>query len=107
MLKNLIGGKTMNKPLTVWQKYNRVWGQRMIKKAPCEYYWENGRVKEINTKLVKNTHCYIDTSDYPDLCDSHIEEAFWIDDTPLSEDDIELLNENSSFVYECCMDQLH
>ena len=107
MLKNLIGGKTMNKPLTVWQKYKRVWGQRMIKKAPCEYYWENGRVKEINTKLVKNTHCYIDTSDYPDLCDSHIEEAFWIDDTPLSEDDIELLNENSSFVYECCMDQLH
>ena len=107
MLKNLIGGKAMNKPLTVWQKYNRVWGQRMIKKAPCEYYWENGRVKEINTKLVKNTHCYIDTSDYPDLCDSHIEEAFWIDDTPLSEDDIELLNENSSFVYECCMDQLH
>jgi hypothetical protein len=107
MEQNLIGGKTMNKPLTVWQKYNRVWGQRMIKKAPCEYYWENGRVKEINTKLVKNTHCYIDTSDYPDLCDSHIEEAFWIDDTPLSEDDIELLNENSSFVYECCMDQLH
>ena len=97
----------VDKPLTVWQKYNRVWGERIVKIAPLDYRWEKGRVKEINTELVRDTHCSIDTSDWPDLCDSHIEEAYWIDGSPLSEDDIEILNENSSFVYDCCIDQLY
>ena len=44
----------VDKPLTVWQKYNRVWGERIIKIAPLDYRWEKGRVKEINTELVKS-----------------------------------------------------
>jgi hypothetical protein len=97
----------MSKPITVWQKYNRVWGERMIRKGVCDYEWVKGRVKTINTKLIDGVSCYIDTSDYPDLCNSYIEEAFWKGGGELSEEDLEILNDDSSYVYECCMEQLH
>jgi hypothetical protein len=47
----------------------------------------------------------IDYSDYPDFCDAYIEEAFY-DDIPLTEEQLDELNEDRDFVYSKLMDFL-
>ena len=47
----------------------------------------------------------IDTKDYPDFCDAHIVSAE-IDGIELTDAEIEELNCDSSFVYECVLKEL-
>ena len=47
----------------------------------------------------------IDTRDYPDLCDAYIESADY-DGTPMTEDQLDKLNEDLDYVYECALNQL-
>lgn len=47
----------------------------------------------------------IDHSDYPDYCDAYIVSAEY-DGRPMTEDEIETLNEDSQFVYEKVFDQI-
>jgi hypothetical protein len=47
----------------------------------------------------------IDTNDYPDFCDAHIVSAE-IDGVELTDAEIEELNCNSEFVYDCVLSQL-
>ena len=70
----------------------------------------NGIVmKEVNTKMIQDTHCYINTSDYPDFCDSYFEEATWIDGTALTDEELEHLQDtgDGSYLYGCIEDQLY
>lgn len=48
----------------------------------------------------------IDTSDYPDFCDAYITYAEY-KGKPMSERQLERLNENSQFVYECVTEKLY
>jgi hypothetical protein len=41
----------------------------------------------------------IDYSDYPDFCDAYISNA-WYGDRPMTDEEIDELNENTDFVYE-------
>ena len=65
--------------------------------------------REVNTKMIQDTHCYINTSDYPDFCDSYFEEATWIDGTALTDEELEHLQEagDGSYLYGCIEDQLY
>lgn len=47
----------------------------------------------------------IDTKDYPDFCDAHIESAEY-NGEPMSDDLLEELNEDYDFVYDAVMNQL-
>ena len=48
----------------------------------------------------------IDTKDCPDFCDAFISDATY-KDRPMTEEELEVLNEDSSYVYECVMDRLY
>ena len=48
----------------------------------------------------------IDTTDYPDFCDAFIAFAEWDNGVALTDDELETLNEDSEFVYQCVMDRL-
>lgn len=56
--------------------------------------------KFINTELVDVLDMFVDTSDWPDCCDSYIQEANWHDGTELTDEEYDDLNDDSSFVYE-------
>jgi len=45
------------------------------------------------------------TSDYPEFCDAYIASADY-DGVEMTEDQLEQLNEDSDFVYQCVLDQL-
>jgi hypothetical protein len=47
----------------------------------------------------------VDYSDYPDFCDAFISSAE-IDGRPLTESELETLNEDSSFIHEKLIDNL-
>ena len=47
----------------------------------------------------------IDTNDYPDFCDAFIESAE-IDGVELTDAELEELNCNSEFVYQCVLNEL-
>jgi hypothetical protein len=47
----------------------------------------------------------IDTSDYPDFCDAFIESAE-IDGVELTDAELDELNCNSEFVYQCVLNEL-
>lgn len=47
----------------------------------------------------------IDTNDYPDFCDAYILSADY-NGVPMTEDQIEELNQDRDFVYECVQNQL-
>jgi len=47
----------------------------------------------------------IDTRDYPDFCDAYIVYAEY-DGEAMSDEQIDILNEDSNFVHECVYDQL-
>jgi hypothetical protein len=48
----------------------------------------------------------IDMMDYPDFCDAYIESAM-IDGVEATEAELEDLNSESSFLYECIHNQIH
>jgi hypothetical protein len=41
----------------------------------------------------------IDPNDYPDFCDAHISSAYY-EDRPMTDDELDTLNEDYDFVYE-------
>lgn len=47
----------------------------------------------------------IDTSDYPDFCDAYIVSATY-DGEEMTNEQIEMLNEDTQFVYDTVIDQL-
>jgi hypothetical protein len=47
----------------------------------------------------------IDTKDYPDFCDAYIEGAEY-DGREMTDEELDILNDDSSFVYDCVIDQL-
>jgi len=63
--------------------------------------------KEIlNYDLIDNIEVDgIDTNDYPDFCDAFIVSADY-DGQPMSEAQIDELNEDSSFIHDCVYNQL-
>jgi hypothetical protein len=70
----------------------------------------NGIVmKEVNTKMIHDAQCYINTSDYPDFCDSYFEEATWVDGTALTDEELECLQDtgDGSYLYSCIEAQLY
>ena len=70
--------------------------------------WGNGIVmKAINTKMIQDAEVMVNTSDYPDFCDSYFERATWVDNTELTEEELEYLENDSGYLYECCERQLH
>ena len=70
--------------------------------------WGSGFVmKEVNTKMIRDTHCFINTKDYPDFCDSYFEEAHWIDGTELTEEELEHLQDTDGYLYSCIEGQLY
>lgn len=55
----------------------------------------------MNYKLIDNIELDgIDTNDYPDYCDAFIVSADY-DGKPMTDEQIDLLNEDSDFIYEC------
>lgn len=57
-------------------------------------------------KLIDNIEVDdIDTSDYPDFCDAFISSADY-NGKPMTDDQLDKLNEDSDFVYECVQNHL-
>ena len=64
------------------------------------------KTKILNYDLIDNIEVDgIDTNDYPDFCDAFIVSADY-DGQPMSEAQIDELNEDSSFVHDCVYNQL-
>lgn len=61
---------------------------------------------KMNYKLINNIEVGgIDTKDYPDFCDAYILSADY-DGKPMSDSQLDNLNEDRGFVYECVLDWL-
>lgn len=55
--------------------------------------------KDLDRSLIKNiSFGGVDTKDYPDFCDAYIESADY-DGDPMTEEQLEEINEDSDFVY--------
>jgi hypothetical protein len=67
----------------------------------------NWTEREVNTKMIRDTFCDIDMKDYPDFCDSFFTGASWIDGTTLTDEELESLTNDSSYLYECIEGQLY
>lgn len=48
----------------------------------------------------------IDGRDAPDFCDAFIAHAWYVD-RPLTDDELDELNSDSDFVYECVINQIY
>ena len=48
----------------------------------------------------------IDFNDYPDFCDAYVESADY-DGRPMTEDELEILNEDGSFINESVFSQIN
>ena len=58
-------------------------------------------------KLIDNIEVDgIDTKDYPDFCDAYIVSADY-DGKPMTEAQLDEINEDGDFQYECIMNDLH
>ena len=63
----------------------------------------NGIVmKEVNTKMIQDSEVMVNTSDYPDFADSYFERASWVDGSELTEEELEYLENDGDYLYECC-----
>lgn len=57
----------------------------------------------MNYKLIDNIEVDgVDTKDYPDFCDAYILSADY-DGKPMTEDQLNEINEDSDFVYDCIL----
>ena len=60
----------------------------------------------MNYKLIDNIEVDgIDTTDYPDFCDAFISSADY-DGKEMTEEQLDKLNQDSDFVYECLQNHL-
>ena len=49
----------------------------------------------------------VDGGDYPDFCDAYISYAEHTDGTPLTDEELDLLNEDAELVHQMLMDHLY
>lgn len=68
-------------------------------------YGMKGSDKELDLNSLKFAD--IDHRDAPDYVDAFIEQATWTDGTPLTDDELDNLNEDTQFVYEMLQEHLH
>tara|TARA_R110002051_G_C8608355_1_gene481485 strand:+ start:576 stop:776 length:201 start_codon:yes stop_codon:yes gene_type:complete len=62
--------------------------------------------KKFDYKKIDNIQIEgIDYSDYPDFCDAFISGAYY-DGVPMTDEEIDELNEDSDFVYGCVQNNL-
>lgn len=60
----------------------------------------------MNYKLIENIEVEgIDTNDYPDFCDAYIASADY-NGKEMTDEQLDELNEDSDFVYECVQKQI-
>tara|TARA_R110002153_G_scaffold7929_5_gene35007 strand:+ start:3708 stop:3947 length:240 start_codon:yes stop_codon:yes gene_type:complete len=58
-------------------------------------------------KLIDNIEVDgIDTKDYPDFCDAYIVSADY-DGKPMTDEQLDIINEDGDFQHECIMNDLH
>jgi len=63
--------------------------------------------KEIDYKLIDNIEIDgIDTKDYPDFCDAYIVSADY-KGKPMTDKQLDIINEDGDFQYECIMDYIY
>ena len=67
-----------------------------------ELAWKNKERKIVDIEIDG-----IDTKDYPDFCDAYISGACYNDGTPLTEEELEELNEDRDLVYENVISYLY
>ena len=61
---------------------------------------------KMDYKLIENVEVDgIDTNDYPDFCDAYISSADY-DGKPMTCEQLDELNEDRDFIYECVQNQL-
>ena len=61
----------------------------------------------MNTKQITNIELdSVNTWDYPDFCDAYICSADWENGKPLSDNELDELNEDADFVYSKVMESL-
>ena len=61
----------------------------------------------MNYNLIDNIEVDgIDPKDYPDFCDAFISSADY-DGKPMTEEQLDILNDDRGFVYECVQKQLY
>lgn len=62
---------------------------------------------QLDYSLITNVQVSgIDMNDYPDFCDAYIESADY-NGKPMTEEELEVLNEDSDYVYEKVNDYIH
>ena len=62
---------------------------------------------ELEFKRISNVEFEgVDTSDAPDFCDAFVVSAYY-DDEPMTQDQIEELNDDSAMVYDLLIDYLY
>lgn len=63
--------------------------------------------REIDLELIEIDDMEINTSDYPDFCDSFILSANWIDTgKELTDDELDELNTDAELIYNLCIDRI-
>jgi hypothetical protein len=61
---------------------------------------------KLDYSKISNVYCEgIDTKDYPDFCDAYIVSADY-DGRKMTEDELDTINDDSNYVYECVLEQL-
>lgn len=64
-------------------------------------------MKEVQYDKIDNVIVQdIDMKDFPDFCDAYIESCD-IDGVPATEEQLNVINENGSFINECVWEALH
>tara|TARA_R100000789_G_C2972995_1_gene141273 strand:- start:417 stop:836 length:420 start_codon:yes stop_codon:yes gene_type:complete len=69
--------------------------------------YTNSRKTQINTKMIHDTYCDINTKDYPEFCDSFFMEAHWVDGSGLTDRELEILTDDGDYLYGCIENQLY
>ena len=69
--------------------------------------YTNSRKTQINTKMIHDTYCDINTKDYPEFCDSFFMEAHWVDGSELTDRELEILTDDGDYLYGCIENQLY
>ena len=70
------------------------------------FYKSSEYIAPMIYKLIDNIELGgVDTKDYPDFCDAFIESADY-DGKPMSDEQLDDINEDREFVYECVQNHL-
>lgn len=88
---------------------SHVWDSEERRKAAADAeYVERGSLPIVRRRPVAVEVEGIDMRDAPDFCDAFISYAEWSDTgEPLTDDELEELNEDSEFVYSKVMDAIY